>query len=66
MTEKSPDPKNTPPALRPPSGRPARRRTTTAILDPLFDKSHIFNIDGLNFRLRNLNIRLKAHAEEED
>jgi len=39
---------------------------TTAILDRLFHKSHIFNIDGRSFRLRNLNIRLKGPAQEED
>lgn len=38
---------------------------TTAILDRLFHKSHIFNIDGRSFRLRNLNMRLKAPTKEE-
>jgi len=39
---------------------------TTAILDRLFHKSHIFNTDGRNFRPRNLNIRLNGPAKEED
>ena len=38
---------------------------TTAILDRLFHRSHIFNIDGRSFRLRNLNMRLKGPAKEE-
>lgn len=38
---------------------------TTAILDRLFHKSHIFNIDGRSFRLRNLNMRLKGSTKEE-
>lgn len=37
----------------------------TAILDRLFHKSHIFNIDGRSFRLRNLNMRLKGPTKEE-
>lgn len=38
---------------------------TTAILDRLFHKSYIFNIDGRSFRLRNLDIRLKEPTKEE-
>jgi DNA replication protein DnaC len=38
---------------------------TTVILDRLFHKSHIFNIYGRSFRLRNLNMKLKGPTKEE-
>ncbi len=36
---------------------------TTAILDRLFHKSHIFNIDGRSFRLKNFNKLIKDEEE---
>jgi len=38
---------------------------TTAILDRLFHKSHIFNIDGQSYRLKNFNKLLSAPKKEE-
>jgi DNA replication protein DnaC len=37
---------------------------TTAILDRLFHKAHIFNIDGHSFRLKNFNQTLKGVHQE--
>jgi DNA replication protein DnaC len=37
---------------------------TTAILDRLFHKSHIFNIDGRSYRLRNFNIEIQSPKTE--
>lgn len=39
---------------------------TTAILDRLFHKAHIFNIDGESYRLRNLDKILKGKQNEEN
>jgi len=37
---------------------------TTAILDRLFHKSHIFNIDGRSYRLRNFNVEIQSPKME--
>jgi DNA replication protein DnaC len=38
---------------------------TTAILDRLFHKSHIFNIDGQSYRLKNFNAMFSAPPQKE-
>jgi len=37
--------------------------TTTAILDRLFHKAHIFNIDGQSYRLKDFNKMIQESQE---
>ena len=42
----------------------ADEMATTAILDRLFHKAHIFNIDGNSYRLKNFNDMIQGHKKE--
>jgi DNA replication protein DnaC len=39
---------------------------TTAILDRLFHKAHLFNIDGKSYRLKDFELNLKGRSEGEE
>lgn len=43
----------------------ADEMATTAILDRLFHKAHIFNIDGKSYRLKDLNHKIAGQPNNE-